>query len=110
MKKEKRIIQINGVPVIAEKENVRNGKAALTVFAGSTGFCGGDRRAGGRTYVSLENAGAADMIVNLVKDKNGNGMGFEIAASGDAELMSIAYVLAAMSEMLINTMTAGEEE
>lgn len=110
MKKEKKVVQINGIPVIAEKENVGNGKAALTVFAGSTGFCGGDRRAGGRTYVSLENAGAADMIVNLVKDKNGNGTGFEIAASGDAELMSIAYVLAAMSEMLINTMTAGEEE
>ncbi len=110
MKKEKKIVQINGIPVMAEKENVRNGKAVLTVFVGSTGFCGGDRRAGGRTYVSLENAGAADMMVNLVKDKNGDGTGFEIAASGDAELMSIAYVLAAMSEMLINTMTAGEEE
>lgn len=108
MKEGRRIVCINGVPVNTEKEIVENENVNLAVYAGSTGLCGGGRREGGRTYVSLENKGAADMIATLVTDKDGNGTGFEIAASGDAELVSLAYAFAAVSATLLDSI-AGED-
>lgn len=110
MKKKKRIIQINGVPVMAEEETVENEKANLTVYAGTTGLCGGGRSKGGRTYISLENTGAADMIVTLVKGKDGNGTGFEIAASGDDELVSIACAFATVTVALMDIIAKEDEE
>ena len=110
MKADKRIVCINGVPVFTEKENIECDTAAMKIHTGSTGLCGGDRREGGRTYVSIENAGETDMIVTLNKGKDGNGTGFEIAASGDDALVALAYAFAAISAKLLNTMTGEEEE
>ncbi len=110
MKEKERIVCINGVPVITDKEIIENENVTLAVHAGSTGLCGGDRREGGRTYVSLENKGATDMIVTLVAGKDGNGKGFEIAASGDAELVSLAYAFAAVSATLLDSIAKEDEE
>ena len=60
MKEVKRVVQINGVPVNTEKELIENANVSLGVYAGSTGFCGGNRKKGGRTYVSIENEGARE--------------------------------------------------
>lgn len=109
MKEVKRIVQINGVPVNTEQELIENENVSLAVYAGSTGLCGGDRKEGGRTYISLENKGATDMIVTLVTGKDGNGTGFEIAASGDAELISLAYAFANVSATLLNSIAEEEE-
>ncbi|MBQ6134290.1 MAG: hypothetical protein IJI65_09075 [Lachnospiraceae bacterium] len=109
MKKIKRIVHINGVPVNAEKELIENENVSLAIYAGSTGLCGGNRKKGGRTYISMENKGATDMIVSLVTGKDGNGTGFEIAASGDAELISLAYAFANISATLLNSITEEEE-
>lgn len=54
MKADKRAVCINGVRVIAEKEDFQDEKEALAVYVGTTGICGGDRRKGGRTYVAFE--------------------------------------------------------
>lgn len=110
MKADKRVVCINGVRVIAEKENFQDEKEALAVYVGTTSICGGDRRKGGRTYVAFENTGAADMIVNLVKGKDGNGTGFEIAASGDDELVAMACAFAALSAALLNSIVKEDEE
>ena len=109
MKEVKRVVQINGIPVNTEKELIENANVSLAVYAGSTGFCGGGRNKGGRTYVSIENEGATDMIVTLKTGKDGNGSGFEIAASGDAELMSLAYAFATVSATLLDSISEEEE-
>lgn len=110
MNTDKRVVCINGVPVVTDKKTFESDRAALTGYVGSTGLCGGDRKAGGRTYVSLENAGATDMIVTLVTDKNGNGTGFEIAASGDDELITLAFALAHLATVLFESSDGEDEE
>ena len=109
MKKVKRVVQINGISVNTEKELIENENVSLAIYAGSTGLCGGNRKKGGRTYFSMENKGATDMIVSLLTGKDGNGTGFEIAASGDAELVSLAYAFANVSATLLNSITEEEE-
>ena len=112
MKVKERNICINGVPIVADGEVVKNENAVMVAYAGSTGLCGGDRRKGGRTYVSLKNLGETDMIVTLTTGKNGNGTGFEIAASGDAELLTIALAFSSIAALLVESITekAMEEE
>ena len=102
MKEVKRVVQINGIPVNTEKELIENANVSLAVYAGSTGFCGGGRNKGGRTYISIENEGATDMIVTLKTGKDGNGSGF-------AELMSLAYAFAAVSATLLDSISEEEE-
>lgn len=111
MEKGKKI-QINGVNVNAEKELIGNKTLGLAVHAGSTGLCGGDRRAGGRTYVSLEGLGTIDLIVTLIAGKDGTGTGFEIAASGDTELVALAKAFYIIAKKLMESITkdCGETE
>ena len=107
MKAGKRIVCINSVLVCPERKTVQNKNVNLVVHAGSTGLCGGCRKEGGRTYISIEEKGTTDMIVELITDKKGYGTGFEIAASGDAELISLSNAFAAVSDLLLESITRG---
>lgn len=77
-------------PVFTRKVVMENG--VLQVTAGTTGFMGGDREAGGRAYLSIEGCPGVDMHADLVKD-DGNVTGFELAFCGDEELDALVTAL-----------------
>ena len=78
-------------PVFTRQVLMENG--VLQVTAGTTGFMGGDRDAGGRAYLSIEGCPGVDMHADLVKDEDGNVTGIELAFCGDEELDALVKAL-----------------
>lgn len=109
MKADKRVVCINGIKVIADRKEPLDEKKGMDIYVGTTGFCDGDRRQGGRTYVSFENVIPADMIVTLKEGKDGNGTGFEIAASGDDALMTLISAFSTLYAGLMERIIEEEE-
>ena len=83
------LAKINGKTVDTFEREISNGKTALEVEAGTTGFVGNDcRDAGGRTYIGI-NCICGDFHFEAVKNDNGQTCGITIACCGDDELDAI---------------------
>ena len=76
------VAKINGRNVDTFNREISNGRTALEVEAGTTGFVGEDcRDAGGRTYVGI-NCICGDFHFEPVKNDNGQTAGIKIACCG----------------------------
>ncbi len=87
------LAKINGVPVETFGREVLNGKTALRVEAGTTGYKGGcGRDNGGRTYLCID-CRCGGFYFHPVKDEEGGLVGIEIATCGDDGLNAIMTAL-----------------
>ena len=94
------VAKINGKTVDTFEREICNGRTALEVEAGTTGFVGEDARdAGGRTYIGI-NCICGDFHFEPVKNDNGQLSGFKIACCGDDGLDSILKALSFALEAL----------
>ena len=94
------VAKINGKTVDTFEREISNGRTALEVEAGTTGFVGEDARdAGGRTYIGI-NCICGDFHFEPVKNDNGQLSGFKIACCGDDGLDSILKALSFALEAL----------
>ena len=82
-------IKINDRSVTTFERAVLEEDTALHVIAGTTGYKGGKRAAGGRTYIRLE-CFSGDFFFDPVVDEDGVVTGFEIACCGDDALDAVA--------------------
>ena len=79
---------------------IGDGRTALEVEAGTTGFVGEDcRNAGGRTYIGI-NCICGDFYFEPVKNDNGQISGIKIACCGDDGLDSILKALGFVMQAL----------
>lgn len=85
-------VKINRTPVHTYERAVMEEGAALYVAAGTTGYRGKGRAAGGRVYFRLE-CFSGDFHFDPVVDEDGDVIGIEIAACGDESLDAIAKAL-----------------
>ena len=96
------VAKINGRNVDTFNREISNGRTALEVEAGTTGFVGEDcRDAGGRTYVGI-NCICGDFHFEPVKNDNGQTAGIKIACCGDDGLDSILKALSFVLEALLD--------
>ena len=72
----------------------------LQVEAGTTGFMGGDRGHGGRTYCSIKDRGCTDMAAHRIRDSFGYAEGFEVTLGGDCELKTMIRALEFITKVL----------
>ena len=87
------VAKINGKLVDTFEREISDGKTALEVEAGTTGFVGEDcRDAGGRTFIGI-NCICGDCYFEPVKNDNGQISGVKIACCGDDGLDSILKAL-----------------
>ena len=86
---KKGMIKINDRPVTTFERAVLEEDTALHVIAGTTGYKGGKRPAGGRTYIRLE-CFSGDFFFDPVVDEDGEVTGIEIACCGDDALDAAA--------------------
>ena len=94
------VAKINGRTVDTFEREISNGRTALEVEAGTTGFVGEDcREAGGRTYIGF-NCICGDFHFEPVKNDNGQLSGFKIACCGDDGLDSIMKALGFLMQAL----------
>ena len=107
---DNKIVCINGVPVITEKDIVEFKTSAVEIHAGTTGLCGCEHKEDGRTYILIKNAGKTDMRVTPIIGKDGSEAGFEIEALGDDALVALVYAFASVASKLIKITTEEAEE
>lgn len=94
------VAKINGKNVDTFEREISNGRTALEVEAGTTGFVGEDcRDAGGRTYIGI-NCICGDFHFEPVRNDNGQVSGVKIACCGDDGLDSILKALSFVMEAL----------
>ena len=90
---EEGIKKINNEMVETFARTVTEPNTEMEVEAGTTGYKGTPcRKGGGRTYLRLE-CWAGDFHFGTITDEDGNGIGVEIAACGDAGLNAIMKAL-----------------
>lgn len=82
------ISTIDGVPVDIWSRELVNA-CMMRVYAGTTGYRGGDSGHGGRTFIRLVDDGGTDMEIVPSHDPEG----VEIVFEGDAELTNIVDAL-----------------
>lgn len=85
-------VKINDRKVTTYERAVLEEGAALHVTAGTTGYRGKGRKAGGRVYLRLE-CFCGDYHFDPVVDDDGDLVGIEIAACGDESLDAVAKAL-----------------
>ena len=94
------VAKINGKNVDTFEREISNGRTALEVEAGTTGFVGEDcRDAGGRTYIGI-NCICGDFHFEPVKNDSGQVSGVKIACCGDDGLDSILKAFGFVMEAL----------
>lgn len=97
---EKGLKKINGEIVNTYKRIVATPSVRLAVEAGTTGYSGSaSRSAGGRTYIRIV-CHKGDFCFDPFFDDDGNVVGFEIGACGDAGLDSIMKALEFVQEAI----------
>ena len=90
---EEGLRKINGEAVETFRREVTETNTALLVEAGTTGYTGtAERKAGGRTYVSVV-CECGDFLFSPVRDEANRVIGVEIAACGDAGLDALMKAL-----------------
>ena len=85
-------VKINDRTVTTYGRAVLEEDTALHAMAGTTGYKGGRRPAGGRTYIRLE-CFSGDFYFDPVLDDDGRVTGIEIACCGDAGLNAVMKAL-----------------
>ena len=96
------VAKINGRNVDTFGREISNGRTALEVEAGTTGFVGEDSRdAGGRTYIGI-NCICGDFHFEPIKNDAGQTAGIKIACCGDEGLDSILKALSFALEALLD--------
>lgn len=86
------IKKINGEMVETFEREAAAGNTALRVEAGTTGYKGGSRNSGSRSYLCIE-ALCGDFHFSEVTDEEGNAVGMEIACCGDDGLNALMKAL-----------------
>ncbi len=90
---EEGLRKINGAAVETYRREITELNTALIVEAGTTGYTGTPtRKAGGRTYISVE-CECGDFLFSPIKNEEGQMVGMEIAACGDAGLDALVKSL-----------------
>ena len=92
-------IKINDRTVTTYGRAVLEEDTALHVMAGTTGYKGGRRAAGGRTYIRLE-CFSGDFLFDPVLDDDGRVTGIEIACCGDDALDAIAKAVRFVKDVI----------
>ena len=90
---------VNGEVFQTFERDARDGNACFEVKAGTTGFCGGGREKGGRTYVRIT-AEFADFFARIIEDDEKRPRGVVMAACGDDELVALIKSLEFALEVL----------
>ena len=96
-------VTVNGVDVKAYSRKLVTEESKLTILAGTTGICGGDREAGSRTIITIENTGASDFFADVERDETGGTKSVVIAACGDNELRNFIKGLLFVLDVLTET-------
>ena len=89
---EEGLKKINGQEVATFSREILDGNACLQVEAGTTGYRGACRNAGGRTYLSIDCV-CGDFCFQPITDDDGNKVGVVIAACGDDGLNALMKAL-----------------
>ena len=85
-------VKINGRSVRTYERTAREEGTELRVTAGTTGYLGKGRDAGGRVYLKFE-CFCGDFHFDPIEDDEGNVVGIEIAACGDESLEAVAKAI-----------------
>lgn len=93
---KKRTRTVKGVRITTNETDIASKYNTLSVEAGTTGYCGGNEKSGSRTYVRICDIANS----NIEVERDGNGKGFVIRASGDCELSTLIDALTFCSEQL----------
>ena len=94
------VAKINGEIVDTFEREISDGRTALEVEAGTTGFVGEDcRNAGGRTYIGI-NCICGDFYFEPIVEEDGTVTGVEIACCGDEGLDAIMKALGFAEEVI----------
>lgn len=101
-KVNKNVIGINGVAVDTYEKTVDHDSCRLNISAGTTGFCGGGKNYGGRTFLRIGNAHGCDMLVRPLRGEAGKTSGVEIALCGDDELLAMIEALRFAEKTLLS--------
>ena len=101
-------VTVNGVDFKAYSRKIVTEESELTVMAGTTGECGGDRESGSRTIITIENTGDSDFFADVKHDEHGETKSVVIAACGDDELLTFIKGLLFALDVLTET-TLGDE-
>jgi len=105
MNKRENFRCVNGIIVRTARNESVYKNTALEAEAGTTGFRGGERDRGGRTYLRLKNLGGVDIHFNPLND------GVEIVTSGDSSLValleSLLFALDTMTDKVVSTAPQG---
>ena len=95
-------VEINNVQTDTFEREVLDGKTTLRVQAGTTGYKGGGRDAGGRTYICIH-CFSGDFYFRPVRSRKGKLVGMEVATCGDegldAIIRALEFVCAAIDDM-----------
>lgn len=91
--------EVNGVMVETQQIEIP-GFNIIEVEVGTTGDCGGDTGHGGRTYLRIEDLSSTDIETNILLDKSGYEVGFEVKLGGDSELCTLIQALEFALEVL----------
>ena len=90
-------VKINDRKVTTYERAVLEEGSALHVTAGTTGYKGKGRKAGGRVYLRLE-CFCGDFHFDPVVDEDGEVCGIEVACCGDDALDAVAKALKFLKE------------
>ena len=92
-------VMINGRKVRVYGRAVLEKDTALNAVAGTTGYRGKGREAGGRTYIKIDCC-CGDFHFDPIVDEDGIVTGIEIACCGDDALDAVAKALRFMKETI----------
>ena len=83
---------INGEVVETFEREITEGKTILRVEAGTTGYKGGGRNAGSRSYLCID-CMCGDFCFSEVDDEDGTAVGVLVACCGDDGLNALMKAL-----------------
>ena len=92
-------VKINDRVVSTYERAVLEEDTSLHVAAGTTGYKGGRRDRGGRTYIKVE-CFSGDFYFDTVRDADGDVTGVEIACCGDDALEALAKAVRFLKDVI----------
>lgn len=101
---KRRTRTVKGVRITTNETDIASKYNTLSVEAGTTGYCGGNKKSGSRTYVRICDIANSDIEI----ERDGNGKGFVIRAAGDCELSTLIDALSFCTEQLKKQCTVKE--
>ncbi|MBQ9030125.1 MAG: hypothetical protein IJV41_02390 [Oscillospiraceae bacterium] len=90
---------VNGAVFQTFERDAREDGVSLEVEAGTTGFCGGGRKEGGRAYLRIQNEGA-DFFARVLENDDKRPEGVVLAVCGDNEIVALIKALDFAAQVL----------